>query len=228
MIARSCAAYYPSPTFSLPTRIPLSIISHFNSRTTAGPTIVLSNSLRSASTSALWGSLLVNPGEVEADVTILTIMVTRGEGCDLNGEPPTTRLLAAFNQPGIVMTHGRVTAVRISCRWTKPSPAQDSASALQTLTCSTTSATSWACPVRASGAPIWRVGAVACAVALALDVCAAGSMGFCPRTILAVFCTAGSWCYSKTGQASAGDGFHDYGEKYTTGTSVPTTPASGR
>ena len=60
------------------------------------------------------------------------------------------------------------------------------------------------------------------------DLCAAGSMGFCPRTILAVFCTAGSWCYSKTGQASAGDGFHDYGEKYTTGTSVPTKPASGR
>jgi hypothetical protein len=28
---------------------------------------------------------------------------------------------------------------------------------------------------------------------------------------------AGSWCYSKTGQASAGDGFRDYGEKYTTG-----------
>jgi hypothetical protein len=31
---------------------------------------------------------------------------------------------------------------------------------------------------------------------------------------------AGSWCYSKTGQASAGDGFRDYGEKYTTGDRV--------
>jgi hypothetical protein len=72
-------ACYPSPTFSLPTRIPLSVISHFNSRTTAGPTIVLSNSLRTATTSGLWGSLLVNPGEVEADVTVLTILV-RGSG----------------------------------------------------------------------------------------------------------------------------------------------------
>ena len=68
-------AYYPSPTMSLPTRIPVSIISHFNPRTTASANIVLANSLRSASTSGMWGSLLVNPGEVEADVTLLTIMV---------------------------------------------------------------------------------------------------------------------------------------------------------
>lgn len=126
------SACFPSPTFSLPTRIPLSIISHFNSRTTASPAIVLSNSLRTATTSGLWGSLLVNPGEVEADVTVLTIVVDEAK-------------------PGAGLGIGLADVEVFDFK----------------------------------------------------------------RHILGV--SPGSWCYSKTGQASAGDGFRDYGDKYTTG-----------
>jgi hypothetical protein len=36
---------------------------------------VLSNSLRTATTAGLWGSLLVNAGDVDADITVFTICV---------------------------------------------------------------------------------------------------------------------------------------------------------
>ena len=54
-----------------------------------------------------------------------------------------------------------------------------------------------------------------CATVLVSSVMVALACGF---LVLVTSCrAAGSWCYSKTGQASAGDGFRDYGEKYTTG-----------
>ena len=78
------SAYYPSPSASLSTRIPFRIISHFNTRTVGSQAITICNSQRTASTSGMWASMLVNAGEIDADITVMHIQarhVSRARAC---------------------------------------------------------------------------------------------------------------------------------------------------
>lgn len=65
---------YHSGTAGRSARIPFGFVSHFNSRTTPAA-VMLSNSCRTAVMTGTWTSLLVHPGEVDADITVMIVRV---------------------------------------------------------------------------------------------------------------------------------------------------------